>query len=189
MVFLWIDLGLFVFSTFCPSIRSDGGQIASLPCFGFSRGERAVFTSPPFLDSWEWWGLVCVALWLPGLRNTWSLLIGAYMLMSCWSGFKTARTMILLEKQPRREGFACPSCGEKPHAEALSGNARNAVPTSTHLRLGLFGEPILRGLNFPTRCAASAKTSSHWRVGDRRAPGTTLNKSARRLPIARCAAT
>jgi DNA-directed RNA polymerase subunit RPC12/RpoP len=34
--------------------------------------------------------------------------------MNCWTGFKTARALRNLEKIPRRQGFACPSCRTSP---------------------------------------------------------------------------
>jgi Zn-dependent protease len=106
---LIIDGGLLVFNIL-PVYPLDGGQILrSLLWFGLGRGRSlAAATVIGFIGIAGFAGL---ALWS---RSVWLLVISAYMLINCWSGLKGARTLIRMEKLPRREGFACPACRTAP---------------------------------------------------------------------------
>jgi Zn-dependent protease len=106
---LWIDIGLFVFNIL-PIYPLDGGQILRSFLWYILGPARslAVATALGILGGAAF---LALALWT---RSTWSILIAGYMLLNCWGGLQRARAMLRAEKRPRRDGFACPNCGEKP---------------------------------------------------------------------------
>ena len=87
-----------------------GGQILrALLWFPLGRARSLMVAS--FLGFFGVAGLIALAVLT---RSLWTALIAAYAGMNCWSGFKTARALRNLEKIPRRQGFACPSCKNAP---------------------------------------------------------------------------
>jgi hypothetical protein len=44
----------------------------------------------------------------------WPCFMAFFIAMSCWGGLKQALAIARLDKLPRREGFACPSCKAVP---------------------------------------------------------------------------
>jgi Zn-dependent protease len=106
---LFTDIVLLVFNIL-PIYPLDGGQILrSLLWFPLGRARSLLIAS--FLGFFGVAGLIALALWT---QSIWTGLIAAYAGMNCWSGFKTARALRSLEKIPRRQGFACPSCRSAP---------------------------------------------------------------------------
>jgi Zn-dependent protease len=105
----WINISLLVFNIL-PIYPLDGGQILrSLLWFVMGRGRSLqVATVIGFIGAAAF---VCFAIWR---QSVWLLAIAAYMFLNCWNGWKVARVLIRMEKLPRREGYACPSCGAKP---------------------------------------------------------------------------
>jgi Zn-dependent protease len=112
---LWIDLGLLIFNIL-PIYPLDGGQILrSLLWFVFGRGRSLqIATVIGFIGAAAFVCFAVSQLFTASFEGTWLLVISAYMLMNCWSGWKMARILIRQEKLPRREGFACPNCKAKP---------------------------------------------------------------------------
>ena len=103
------DIVLLVFNIL-PIYPLDGGQILrSLLWFPLGRARSLLVAS--FLGFFGVAGLIALAL---VTRSIWTGLIAAYAGMNCWNGFKTARALRKLERIPRRQGFACPSCRTAP---------------------------------------------------------------------------
>jgi len=104
-----IDIGLLVFNIL-PIYPLDGGQILrSLLWFPLGRARSLMVAS--VIGFFGVAGFVLLALYL---RSIWTGLIAAYAGINCWSGFKTAQALRNLERLPRRQGFACPSCNTAP---------------------------------------------------------------------------
>jgi len=111
---LLTDIILLVFNIL-PIYPLDGGQILrSLLWYPLGRARSLlVAASLGFLGVA---GLLALALWT---QSIWTGLIAAYAGMNCWNGFKTAQALRKLEKIPRRQGFACPSCRVAPPIGAI----------------------------------------------------------------------
>jgi Zn-dependent protease len=106
---LWTDIVLLVFNIL-PIYPLDGGQILrSLLWFPLGRARSLMIAS--VLGFFGVAGFILLAIFE---QSVWTGLIAAYAGLNCWNGFKTAQALRKLERIPRRQGFACPSCKTPP---------------------------------------------------------------------------
>ena len=109
-----IDLSLLVFNML-PIYPLDGGQILrSLLWFVIGRARSlAVATIFGFVGIA---GFLVLAVWI---HSAWIAVVSVFMLLNCWSGLRHARALSRIAKIPRRDGFLCPTCRNKPPLGAL----------------------------------------------------------------------
>jgi Zn-dependent protease len=105
----FINLGLLIFNML-PIYPLDGGQILrSLLWFVLGRARSLMVAAVIGLVGVA--GFFIMAVWTQSL---WLGILGAFVLMNCWSGLQQARALSRLAKLPRRDGFACPWCKAAP---------------------------------------------------------------------------
>jgi Zn-dependent protease len=93
----------------------DGGQILrSLLWFVIGRARSLTVTT--ILGFVGIAGFMAIAVWI---HSTWIAVVSVFMLLNCWGGLKHARALSQIAKLPRRDGFSCPTCGDKPPLGAL----------------------------------------------------------------------
>lgn len=111
---LVIDLSLLIFNML-PIYPLDGGQILrSLLWFVIGRARSLTVTT--ILGFIGIAGFMALAVWI---HSTWIAVVSVFMLLNCWGGLKHARALSRIAKLPRRDGFSCPACGDKPPLGAL----------------------------------------------------------------------
>jgi hypothetical protein len=104
-----INLGLLIFNIL-PVYPLDGGKILwSLLWFVMGRA-RSLMVATVF----GFFGIIGFLVIAVLVHEVWFGLISIYLIFSCWRGFQYARAMLKVESQPRRQGFACPSCRTAP---------------------------------------------------------------------------
>ena len=110
----FINVGILIFNLL-PIYPLDGGQILrSVLWFFCGRAWSLVVATLV--------GFVGVAgLFLLALveRSAWIGLLAVFILLNCWRGLQNAIKLVRAARQPRREGFACPTCRSEPPAGPL----------------------------------------------------------------------
>jgi Zn-dependent protease len=105
----WINTRLLVFNIL-PVYPLDGGQIfRSLLWFLMGRARSLMVATVLGLIGVA--GFFVLAIWA---QSVWYGAIAVFMLMNCWGGLQHARALLRFAKEPRRDGFQCPSCNTAP---------------------------------------------------------------------------
>jgi hypothetical protein len=75
--------------------------------------------------------LAAATFFVDSAAGTWLGILTGFIGLNCWQGFQQARTLALLEKAPRRDGFACPACKAPPPLGPfwMCGNCRRSFDT------------------------------------------------------------
>jgi Zn-dependent protease len=105
----FINVGILIFNLL-PVYPLDGGQILrSLLWFPLGRARSLMAASAVgFLGVG---GLVALGVWV---GSPWMGVMAAFVLLHCWRGLIQARALARLAQLPRRDGFACPVCLQRP---------------------------------------------------------------------------
>lgn len=104
-----INIGLLIFNIL-PIYPLDGGKIMrSVLWYAVGRARSLMFTVVVgFL------GVAGIGVLALVAQSIWLGILAAFAGMQCLSGYRQAQALLKLAKAPRREGFACPSCGSNP---------------------------------------------------------------------------
>jgi len=110
----YINLGLLLFNLL-PIYPLDGGQILrSLLWYVLGRARSLMVAT--VLGFAGVAGLIALAVWL---GEFWFGVLAVFILLNCWQGLRHALALSRIAKLPRREGYACPSCGAGPPTGAI----------------------------------------------------------------------
>ena len=107
---IWVTNLILLIFNLLPIYPLDGGQILrSLLWFPFGRARSLMIATGTGFAGVV--GLGVFALWL---HSVWFGILAFFILVNCWRGLLQARTLSRMAAAPRRDGFACPSCGAAP---------------------------------------------------------------------------
>jgi len=110
----FINTGLLIFNLL-PIYPLDGGQILR-SLLWLVVGRAWSMTIATVLGLVGVVGLVLLAI---VSRSVWLGVLSAFILLNCWRGLRYGLRLVRVARAPRREGFACPSCGAAPPSGEL----------------------------------------------------------------------
>lgn len=112
-VFLWMVLRLNVWIlafNLLPIYPLDGGKILWSLLWFFLGRARSLMVATVL----GFFGIAGFVLLTIRSGFSWLLVMAIYLVFNCWTSFKYARSLMQIDKLPRRFGFACPSCRKAP---------------------------------------------------------------------------
>jgi Zn-dependent protease len=105
-----LNIWLLIFNML-PIYPLDGGQILqSLLWFVLGRARSLLVTTIIGFVA----APVLVLVGVFYFKTTFFFIMIAFVLLNCWGGLMQARLMVRIARLPRRDGFVCPDCGERP---------------------------------------------------------------------------
>jgi hypothetical protein len=148
-----------------PIFPLDGGQILrSLLWFRIGRARSL------------WWATIVgfigiaavIAMSATNPRGDliWTVVLGGFIAVECYAGFKHARVLLALEGMPVHAEFLCAACRQPPPAAALWGSANAADTIPMYFGRARFARIAMsRALR---SAALAAVQINHWRFGKAR---------------------
>jgi Zn-dependent protease len=111
-----INIVIFCFNML-PIYPLDGGQILRSVLWFFLGRAKSLFVA--VIIGFVGVGalvLVAIASWMLHWSGFGPLfpVVAVFMFLNCWSGLMQARVLAKIDKLPRRDGFACPICKQRP---------------------------------------------------------------------------
>jgi hypothetical protein len=105
----FMNLGLLIFNLL-PIYPMDGGQILR-SLLWFVLGRARSLTAATIIGFVGVLGLVALAV---VIGSPWIGIVAVFVALNCWRGFQRARVLSRIDRLPRQQGFACPSCKTAP---------------------------------------------------------------------------
>ena len=105
----YINLVLLIFNML-PIYPLDGGQIVRSLLWYVIGPVRSLSVSA-ILGMVGAVVVIGLAVWA---QNVWLIVLAVFGLSQCMAGFKAAKTLGMMRRIPRHEGYACPTCREAP---------------------------------------------------------------------------